>query len=338
MNWYLQNGEDSDVVVSSRIRLARNIEGIPFTPKCRKEDLKKVYDLMKEAIVSFGYGLKFFDLKDIDTLTKQSLAEKRIISPDFAKNNKPYSAIIINDDENICITINEEDHVKIQVYSSGREIETLMELAIEIDQKLEEIIPYSYSKQYGYLTACPTNIGTGLKASVLVHLPALTMTENIRKVLNIVNNLGMSIRGVYGENSKIEGCMYQISNTQTLGITENDIVKNLNLITKKVQEQERVARKYLTKSTIDIEDEIYRDYGILSNARKLNEEETIDLLSNIKLGVDLGIVQELNDAKVQELMLYTKPANLQNRVRKSLTLYEQEVERAKVVKEIINAQ
>lgn len=338
MNWYLQNGEDSDVVVSSRIRLARNIEGIPFTPKCKKEDLKKVYDLMKDATLKLDYGLKFFDLKDIDTLTKQSLAEKRIISQDFAKNNKPYSAIIINDDENICIIINEEDHVKIQVYSSGREIETLMELAIEIDQKLEEIIPYSYSKQYGYLTACPTNIGTGLKASVLVHLPALTMTGNIRKVLNIVNNLGMSIRGVYGENSKIEGCMYQISNTQTLGITENDIVKNLNLITKKVQEQERVARKYLTKSTIDIEDEIYRDYGILSNARKLNEEETIDLLSNIKLGVDLGIVQELNDAKVQELMLYTKPANLQNRVRKSLTLYEQEVERAKVVKEIINAQ
>ena len=338
MNWYLQNGEDSDVVVSSRIRLARNIEGIPFTPKCKKEDLKKVYDLMKDATLKLDYGLKFFDLKDIDTLTKQSLAEKRIISPDFAKNNKPYSAIIINDDENICITINEEDHVKIQVYSSGREIETLMELAIEIDQKLEEIIPYSYSKQYGYLTACPTNIGTGLKASVLVHLPALTMTGNIRKVLNIVNNLGMSIRGVYGENSKIEGCMYQISNTQTLGITERDIVKNLNLITKKVQEQERVARKYLTKSTIDIEDEIYRDFGILSYAKKLNEEETVDLLSNIKLGVDLGIIKELNDSKVAELMLYTKPATLQNRVRKSLTLYEQEIERAKVVKEIINAQ
>ena len=335
MNWYLQNGKDSDVVLSSRIRLSRNIEGILFSPKCKNEDFKKVYDIMKDVCTSIGYGLKFVDMKNLDDLTKLSLAEKKLISLEFAKNKKPYTAILINDDENICITINDEDHIKLQVFASGLDVENLMNLAIEIDNKIEEYVPYSYHIQYGYLTACPTNVGTGLKASVNVHLPALSLTGNIRKVINIINNLGMSIKGIYGENSKIEGYVYQISNNQSLGITEKEIIKNLNLITQKVLEQERVARKYLGRKSIDLEDKLYRDYGILSNARKLNLEESIELISNIKLGVDLGMIKELTDAKVSELMLYTKPANLQKRIDKILTVYEQEIERAKVIKEII---
>ena len=336
MNWYLQNGKDSDVVLSSRVRLSRNIEGIKFTPKCSEEDLKKVYDLMKDATIALGYGLKFIDMKDLDDITKKSLVEKRLISPEFAKSKRSNTAIIINDDENICIVVNEEDHIKLQVFSSGLDLENLMNLAIEIDQKLEKIVPYSFHQQYGYLTACPTNVGTGLKASVLVHLPALAMTNSTRKVLNIVNNLGMSIRGNYGENSKSEGNIYQISNNQTLGITEKEIIKNLNLITQKVIKQERVARKYLTTKSLDLEDSIYRDFGVLYNARKLSEDETIDMLSNIKLGTDLGIIKELNDTKVSKLMLYTKNANLQKRIGKTLTAYDCNIERAKVVKEIIN--
>lgn len=335
MNWYLQNGKKSDVVISSRIRLARNIQGLPFIEKCNQSDLKKVYDLMKDASITLGYGLKFIALKDMDMLTKNSLVEKHIISPSFAKNNNSNAAIVINDEENICITINEEDHIKLQVFSSGLELENLINLAIEIDKKIEEYVPYSYHSQYGYLTACPTNVGTGLKASVLVHLPALSLTGNIRKVLNVVNNFGMSIRGVYGEGSKVEGDMYQISNNQTLGITEKEIIKNLNLITQKVIEQERVARKYIAQNSIELEDNIYRDFGILTNARRLTKEETVELLSNVKMGTDLGIINELNDSKISELMLYTKPANLQKRVGKKLTTYEQEIERAKVVKEII---
>ena len=335
MNWYLQNGKKSDVVISSRIRLARNIQGLPFIEKCNQSDLKKVYDLMKDASITLGYGLKFIALKDMDMLTKNSLVEKHIISPSFAKNNNSNAAIVINDEENICITINEEDHIKLQVFSSGLELENLINLAIEIDKKIEEYVPYSYHSQYGYLTACPTNVGTGLKASVLVHLPALSLTGNIRKVLNVVNNFGMSIRGVYGEGSTVEGDMYQISNNQTLGITEKEIIKNLNLITQKVIEQERVARKYIAQNSIELEDNIYRDFGILTNARRLTKEETVELLSNVKMGTDLGIINELNDSKISELMLYTKPANLQKRVGKKLTTYEQEIERAKVVKEII---
>lgn len=336
MNWYLQNGKDSDVIISSRVRLSRNIEGLPYVQKCNEEQLKTVYNKLKDVTPSIGYGLKFISLNDLDNINKQALVEKHIISPEFSKTRNKYAAIIINEEENICIEVNEEDHIKLQVFSSGMELENLMNLAIEIDQKLEELVPYSFSKKYGYLTACPTNVGTGLKVSVLAHLTALSLTENIRKVLNAVNNLGMSIRGMYGEGSKPEGDLYQISNNQTLGVTEKEITKNVKLISQKVIEQERTARKYLAKKGIDLEDKIYRDFGVLSNARKLSEEEARELLSSVKLGTDLGIIKELDDTKISKLILQTKPANLQLRVGKELSIYEQYIERAKIVQDIIN--
>lgn len=336
MNWYLQSGRDSDVVLSSRVRLARNIKGIPFTTRCTEKDFKKIFELMKDASYSLGYGLKFVPLNDLDKIERASLVEKHIISPEFAKTKNKYAAILINDEENICITVNEEDHISLQVFASGLELSNLMNLAIEIDQKLEGLVPYSYHKKYGYLTACPTNVGTGLKASVLLHLKALDMTNNIRKVLNIVSNLGVNIRGLYGEGSNIEGDMYQISNNQTLGITEKDIIKNVELITKKIIDKERVARKFLANKNLDLEDRVYRDFGILTNARKISKDEISDLLSSVKLGCDLGIIKELNDKKVAELMLYTKSANLQKRVGKNLSLYEEQIERANTVKQIIN--
>ena len=336
MNWYLQNGKDSDVIISSRVRLSRNIEGIPFVSKCKTEELKTVYKKMKEIVPLIGYGLKFVSLKDLDDLNRENLVEKNLISPEFAKSKNPFSAIIINDEENICITINEEDHIKLQVFSSGLELENLMNLAMEIDQKLEELIPYSFHKKYGYLTACPTNVGTGLKVSVFAHLPALTITGNLRRFLSAINNLGMSIKGVYGDNSKAEGDIYQISNNQTIGITEKEITKNLKLIAQKVLEQEKMARKYLTKKGIDLEDKLYRDFGVLSNAKKISEQEARELISNVKLGTDLGIISELNDTKISELMLYTKPASLSLRVGKKLSIYEQEIERANVIKQILS--
>lgn len=336
MNWYLQNGKDSDVVLSSRVRLARNIKGIPFTTRCSEKDFKKVFDLMKDASYSLGYGLKFVQMTDLDLIERNCLVEKHIISPEFAKTKNKYAAMLINDEENICITINEEDHISLQAFASGFELDNLLNLAIEIDQKLEELVPYSYHQKYGYLTACPTNVGTGLKASVLVHLKALDMTDNIRKALNVVSNLGINIRGLYGEGSNVEGDMYQISNNQTLGITERDIIKNVELITKKIIDKERVARKFLASKNIDLEDMVYRDYGILTNARKISKDEINDLLSSVKLGCDLGMIKELTDSKVAKLILYTKSANLQKRAGKKLSLYDAQIERANAVKQIIN--
>ena len=335
-NWYLQNGKDSDVVLSSRVRLSRNMQNYPFTVKCSKEDLNKILDEVKEIVPSLGYGLKFINLNDIDDITKIALVEEHIISPDYAMKKNVNGAIVINEEENICIMINDEDHIKLQVFSSGQELENLMNLAVEIDEKLGNLVKYSYSKKFGFLTVSPINVGTAMKASVMVHLPALTLTGNINKILQIVNNFGMNIRGVYGEGTQSQGNVYQISNKQTLGLTEKEIIKNLEIITEKVIEQERLARKYLAKDKMELEDRVLRAYGLLKYSAKLSAEECRKLLSDVKLGTDLGIIKELDDAKVSKLNLYTKPGNLQKYLGKALDGYERDIKRTEVIKQIID--
>lgn len=337
-NWYLQNGKDSDVVISTRVRLARNIQGFNFKNRCNKEEKKAILEKMENIVPSLGYGLQLLRLKDMDNLTKISLIEKHIISPEFANSNDENSAIIINNEENICIMVNEEDHLRMQVFAEGIAIEELMNLAIEIDQKLEKLIPYAYSEKYGYLTACPTNVGTGVRISVMVHLPGLETTGNLNKVLHIVNNFGMSVRGVYGEGSQSMGNIYQISNNQTIGVTEQEIVKNMKAITEKVVEQERLARKYLGKDSIRFEDKVYRALGILQNARILSSNECIELLSDVKLGTDMGVIRELDDAKVKKLFLYTKPANLQKYCGKVMYENERDNKRTEVIRQIISGE
>lgn len=335
LNWYLQSGKESDVVVSTRVRLARNIKDVSFTSHMQKKEAEMISQKMESVVPNLGYGLKMLRLSNMDNLTKLSLIEKHLISPDFAVDKEQKGAIIINDEENICIMVNEEDHIRIQVLSAGLELEQSLALAMEIDEKLGSLVNYAFSEKYGFLTACPTNVGTGMRASIMVHLPALTLTGNSKKVLEAVNNFGMNIRGIYGEGSKSQGDIYQISNKQSLGISEAEIIKNLKAITEKLIEQERLARKYLGKEQVELEDRVYRAYGILTNARKISSEEAKELLSSIKLGTDMGIIKELNDLKVNELILYTKPGNLQKRIGKELDSYERDMERAEVIREII---
>ena len=334
-NWYLQNGKDSDVVISSRVRLVRNLNGFKFLSKCSKEEQEKILEKIKEIVPSLGYGLKYLKLEDIDDVTKLSLVEKHLISPEFVMNNNAKKAIIVNDEENICIMLNEDDHIKLQVFSSGQELENLMNLAIELDEKIGEILDYSYNKNFGYLATSPINIGTGMKASVIVHLPALTYTGNLSKVLRIVNNFGMSVRGLYGEGTQNQGDMYLISNNQTIGVTEKEIIANVKNIAEKVIEQERTARKFLGKNTLELEDKVYRSYGVLTYAAKLSSDECKKLLSDVKLGVDLGIIKELDDSKIKKLELYTKSGNLQKYFGKTLEGYEREIKRAEVIKKIM---
>ena len=333
MNWYLQSSKDSDVARSTRIRFARNIVGFPFELKT-KEMKEALENKIKDNLYGIGYGLKFFKLKDMDDITKMSLVEKNIISPEFVSNKD--GSILINDEENICIMIGEEDHLRIQVFNYGLDLENILNLAVELDEKINETLGYAINKKYGYLTACPSNLGTGLRASVMLHLPALEHTGNVRKILNSVGNFGISIRGIYGENSKSTGDMYQISNRQTLGITEKEIIDRVKVIAEKIIEQERKARKMLADNKIEFEDMIYRNYGILSNCKKISSNETRELLSNIKMGVDLGIVDELTDLQVQKLYLYTKPANLQKYLGKQYDTYERDIKRAEVIKQILN--
>ena len=339
-NWYVQTGKDSDIVISSRIRLARNIKGIPFATKCKPEDLEKVINVMNNEVNSLGYGLKLFRMDKIDNVTKLSLIEKHLISPEFvAKTENSITqhlkAILLNDDENICIMVNKEDHLRIQVFSAGLDLENLKNLIVEIDEKIDEACHYACDRKYGYLTTCPTNVGTGMKASVMVHLPALTITGNINKVLQIVNSFGMNIRGLYGEGTQSLGNIYQISNNQSLGLTEDEIVKNLNIITSKIIEQERLARKNLTKEPLELEDRICRSYGILTNARKLTSEECLKLWSDVKLGMDLGIIEGLTDLKVNKIRINSQSGNLQKYLGNNLNAYERDIERPKIIKQII---
>ena len=334
MNWYLQSSDNSDVAKSTRIKFARNLKDFKFNLS-KKEEMEALENKVKENLYQIGYGLKFLKLKDMDDITKMSLVEKNLISPEFALKKSETGSILINDEENICIMIGNEDHLEIQVFNCGLDLENTLNLAIEIDEKIGNTLGYSISEKYGYLTTCPNNVGTGLKASVMVHLPALSRTKNTKKVLEAINNFGINIRGVYGDNTESTGDMYQISNKQTLGISEREIIQNLHIIVEKIIKQEREARKILAKDDIALEDLIYRSYGILSNCRKISLEETITLLSNIKLGTDLGILKELTDLQIQKLYLYTKPANLQKYMGKQYETIEREIKRAEVIQKII---
>ena len=329
MNWYLQSGKDSDVVLSTRIRFSRNIEGFPFYLTDRKQ-VEELQNKIEQQTYQIGYGLKFLRLKDMDELTKQSLVEKNLITSQFARNKTNQNAILLNDEENICIMINEEDHLKIQVFSSGLELENTLNFAIELDQKIDEALKYCKSKKYGYLTSYPNNCGTGLKASVFLQLSGLAQTRNIKSIFNALSGFEINIKQV--ENSK---SVYEISNTKTLGVTEQEIVKGIKVIAEKVTEQERNIRKYLAKDGITLEDKIYRSYGILSNCKKLSYEEAKEYISTLKLGTDLGILPELTDSKIQKMNLYSKPANLQKYLGNKYDNIELDIKRAETIKQII---
>lgn len=330
MNWYLQSSENSDVIRSSRIRFVRNINGINF--KLGLKDREILENKIKDNIYNIGYGLKFLKLKDMDDITKRSLIEKNLISPTYGMNED--GSILINDEENICIMIGGENHLNIQVFNEGLELENTLNLAIEIEEKIGEILGYSISKKYGYLTKSLNDVGTGLKVSVMLELPALAKTGNLKQILDTIRDFNINIDGEYGKTSKNTKYVYQISNRQTIGITEKEIVNNIKVITKKLVEQERKARKILAKEGIELEDTINRSYGILENCKKISYDEAKELLTNVKLGVDLGVFDKLTDLQIKKLFLYIKPANLQKYYGEEYEKIEQNIKRADLIQKM----
>ena len=327
MNWYLQSGNESDVAFSSKIKLSRNINGYPFELE-NKEQIEDLENKIKDNLYDIGYNLKFLKLKDMDDVTLNSLVEKGLVEKEFAKQKRNIGSILVNDDENICIQINGENHLDIQVFTAGLELKNAMQLAREVDMKIGNILDYCVSKKFGYLTRDLTNIGTGLKASVKLYLPGLAKTRNVRKLLEIVSGFGI--------NTKLQnGDIYEITNQKTLGITEEEIVTNLHVVSEKIIGQERDARKILEENSIELEDKVYRSYGILSNCKKITSREVDTLLSDIKLGTDIGILPELTDLKVMKLYLYTKSANLQKNCGEQLDKMQRDIKRAEVIKQII---
>ena len=333
MNWYLQNGKDSDVVTSCKITFSRNLRNFKFETENLKE-IQEIEELVKSKVPSLGYNLKFLKLKDMDDLTKKSLIEKGLITEEAEKNDK--TSILINDEENICVILNSDDHFEIQVFNSGMEIENTFNFAREVDEKFDKEFDIAKSKKYGYLTSSPINLGTGMRAEVQVHLPGLTKTGNVRKISQTVNNFGLSFTGLYISNSDVIGDIYQITNKQTLGISEESIINNLKAITEKIIEQERQARKILGKNQLELEDMVYRRYGILVNARKLSWQEAIEIMSDVKMGTDMGILKELTDETVSKIYFYINPANLQKYFGQNMDSYDRDVKRAEVIKMLIN--
>ena len=327
MNWYLQSGKDSDVVISSKIKFYRNLSGFNFNLKSKKE-VETLKNTVKENLYKVGYDLNFLELIDMDEITRKSLIEKNIVNKEFVSKNSEDGAILINSDENICALLNDEDNLKLQVFSAGFELTNTLNYAIEIDEKFQETFGYQTNKKYGYLTADLRNCGTGLRASAILHLPGLVKTGNIEKINSTLRSLSIAIKN--------EGMdMYEISNMQTLGLTEHTIIRNLNVVIQKIIEQEREARKFLAKDKNDIEDVIYRSLGILENCRKIDLKESNSLISNIKLGTDLGIIKKLSDYKIMKLILYSKPANMQKMLGEQYDKLEQDIKRAEVIQNII---
>lgn len=332
MSWYFENGPESDVVVSTRIRFARNISGHKFNSIATNEDREKVLDIFKNNNVV--PELKFIRLSDLDEIMQNSLVEKHVISRDIL--NVESAGILLNADEDVCVMINEEDHVRIQAMNPGLELEKTLKTAEDIDNKIAEKVEYAYSDLYGYLTTCPTNVGTGLRASVMLHLPALRITGRIGRVLDVVNKVNLDVRGVYGEGTEAIGDMYQVSNKVSLGVTNQEIISSVKSIVNKIIEQERNAREYLMTRGIDFEDRVCRDYGILTSARKLSYDECAKLVSMVKLGVDLGIIKEIDSRKVNEISIATKPATLQKCCKEILGPKERDEKRADIIKMIVN--
>lgn len=326
LNWYLQTGKDSDVVIASKVTLARNLSHFNFYIK-EQEEIQKLEDLIKEKLLQLGYGLKFVKLSKLDELTLQELIEKGLISEKVIQNKKQKS-ILLNDEENICIVINDEDHLQLQVFASGFELDAVTNLCIEIDEKIQTLFKISQNSKYGYLTSCPTNVGTGAKLSTILHLAGLTKTNNIQNVIRFARQFGIEMTKMQNPD------IYKITNEKTLGITEVEILKILKTITEKIVEQERVARKILADNKIELEDMIFRSYGILTNCLKISVNEAEELLSNIKLGTDLGILTDLTDCKVKKLYLYTKPASLSKYLGQEISFDEQNIKRAEVIKRI----
>ena len=332
MNWYLQRGKDSDVVVNCKIMYSRNLRNHRFNPK-NVTEIQEIENEVKSKLQGLGYNLKFIKIKDLDELTKMSMLEKGLIDETAIKNENV--SALINDDENICILLNSQDHIEIQVFNSGMELEGTFNLAKEIDNKFDKTFCIAKSKKYGYLTSSPLNVGTGLKAEITVHLPGLTMTGNIRKVIVAMNNFGLSFSSKFVSGQENIGDIYKIENKQTLGISEDTIIKNLKAIIDKIIEQERAARSILGKNQIELEDMVYRDFGILINARKLKWKEAVKLMSSVKMGVDMGVIKELSDDDVAKIYFYMEPSNLQKYFNKNLDGYDRDIKRGEMIRNII---
>lgn len=333
MSWYNKLGEHGDIVLSTRVRLARNIEDFPFPARLDRDEKKQVSECVKEALSDYTETkLNFIDMEQISGNDAVSLAEKHLISPDFAYDTTG-RALLISDDEEISIMISEEDHVRIQVILPGLSQQEAFQKADKIDREIEKKLNYAFSEKLGYLTQCPTNLGTGMRASVILHLPALVRKGAIRRLSSTVAKLGLTLRGSYSEGVEAAGDIFQLSNQVTLGISEEAALQNLGSIALQIIDQEKQARSSLLSDSEFI-DMIYRSKGILQSAYKLTSKELINLSSLVLLGAEEKIIEAPME-KLLESMIVLLPATLKKSEGENLSRDERDILRAKKIRETL---
>lgn len=329
--WYIGVGEQSDIVVSTRIRLARNISDYPFPNKLNTKSKTELNNMIKDAVESDNkFGLRYIEMKTLARFEAASMAERHIISPEFA-SDADGRALMLSPEEDISIMLNEEDHIRVQVMKSGFAIDEAYKIADEIDDLLNEKFNFAFDSRIGYLTQCPTNLGTGMRASVMLHLPALTMSGQINRLISTVSKLGLTIRGAFGEGTRAVGDMYQLSNQITLGISEEFAIKNLKSITLQLCAQERAAREELLNDS-NAEDRIFRAYGLLKWARLLSTEELMENLSLVRMGAVSDRISVPIET-INELMISMQPASINVMAGKRLDERDRDAVRAKTVRE-----
>lgn len=339
--WMKEEGPDNDIIMSTRIRLARNFEQYPFPIIAKEQELTPVISIMKNNYHNQSFDkyhdLQFIGMEELKPVEKQVLVEKHLISPQLAEKTKN-SGVLISENEQVSVMVNEEDHIRMQLYFPGLQLENALTQAFLFDDWLEEKIDYAFEETRGYLTSCPTNVGTGMRASVMMHLPALTLTQKMSKMIPAINQLGLVVRGIYGEGSEAVGNIVQISNQVTLGRSELDIIEDLQSVVEKLIEQERHARLLLVKqSALRLEDRVFRSYGILKYSRILESKEAATCLSDLRLGIDVGYINNISKTILNELMILTQPGFLQQHAKETLTANERDIRRASIIRERLNS-
>ena len=328
--WLRGSGPESDIVMISRIRLARNVADFPFIRRCSDIDRANLESTIRENMKRNPRlaELDFVNVALLEQIDRQFLVERQLISRELSDAEGARS-VAIEKEERLSVMINEEDHLRIQVMHSGFDLQNAWERINELDDMIESQIRYAYHQQYGYLTACPTNVGTGMRVSVLVHLPALVITQQIDKVFRSLQRINLVVRGLYGEGSQAMGDFYQVSNQITLGKTEEDLVRRVSEVVPVLINYERKAREYLiNENQHDLFDQVSRAYGTLQNAQQISSEETMHLLSRVRMGVNLGLIGNVEIPTINKLFVHTQPAHLQKLTRAILSNSQRNIERA----------
>ena len=341
--WLRGSGPESDIVISSRIRLARNLADFPFISRATDADRAEIERILRgrvDSMISAGKApqeLLYLRVSDLGDIDRQFLVERQLISREHAQGDGS-RAVVIDPAERFSVMINEEDHLRIQVMQSGLDLSAAWQHINSLDDLIEEQVTYAFNERLGYLTACPTNVGTGVRVSVMLHLPALAITRQIEKVFKSLHKINLAVRGLYGEGSQATGDFYQISNQVTLGQTEEELAKKVADVVPMLITYERQARDFLIQNSQQtLHDRVSRAFGILRTAQTISSEETMHLLSSVRMGINLGLIGDLEIPTVNKLLIHTQPAHLQKLSGSELDQSDRNIERASYLRRHLNA-